>query len=234
MPKTIQFDITQRIDTVTTANVFACGDDTSWKARDRIFFIAHYDHLGMMGKETMFPGASDNASGVAMLLELAKYFKEILPNVLLLLQHSAVKNSVCLEQKNSLESFVLWCSYYYIDGKVVTMIDPKDAPRLVINLDIVGGGDEGICVVNGKQCSEEYELLKKINAEKNLVPTVKMRGKACNSDHCPYVEKDIPAIYIYTMGGTTHYHDIYGTPESLPLTEFDDLFRLLVEFVEKL
>src|SRR5690606_32172058 len=30
-----------------------------------IVFTAHYDHLGTMGAETYFPGANDNASGVA-------------------------------------------------------------------------------------------------------------------------------------------------------------------------
>ena len=38
-----------------------------------IVLTAHYDHLGMMGK-TMFPGANDNASGVAMMLDMADYF----------------------------------------------------------------------------------------------------------------------------------------------------------------
>jgi hypothetical protein len=35
---------------------------------------AHYDHLGMMGRKTYFPGANDNASGVALLLELAAHY----------------------------------------------------------------------------------------------------------------------------------------------------------------
>ncbi|HEX8506500.1 MAG TPA: M28 family peptidase, partial [Hymenobacter sp.] len=35
---------------------------------------AHYDHLGMMGSNTYFPGANDNASGVALLLELAAHY----------------------------------------------------------------------------------------------------------------------------------------------------------------
>src|SRR5687768_2138763 len=39
-----------------------------------LVFTAHYDHLGMMGKETMFTGANDNASGVSMLLNLIKHF----------------------------------------------------------------------------------------------------------------------------------------------------------------
>ncbi len=37
-------------------------------------FTAHYDHLGQMGSETFFPGANDNASGTAMLLDLARSF----------------------------------------------------------------------------------------------------------------------------------------------------------------
>ena len=40
--------------------------------------MAHYDHFGMMG-QAIFPGANDNASGVAMLLSLAKHFKTITP-----------------------------------------------------------------------------------------------------------------------------------------------------------
>ena len=35
---------------------------------------AHYDHLGMMGPHVYFPGANDNASGVALLLELAAHY----------------------------------------------------------------------------------------------------------------------------------------------------------------
>ena len=37
-----------------------------------IMLTAHYDHLGMMGSKTYFPGANDNASGVSMLLNLIK------------------------------------------------------------------------------------------------------------------------------------------------------------------
>jgi hypothetical protein len=41
-----------------------------------IIVSAHYDHLGRMGKNTYFPGANDNASGVAMLLSLAKEIQQ--------------------------------------------------------------------------------------------------------------------------------------------------------------
>ncbi|WP_423187820.1 M20/M25/M40 family metallo-hydrolase [Alishewanella sp. d11] len=40
-----------------------------------LILTAHYDHLGMHG-DTIFYGADDNASGVAAMLELARYFKQ--------------------------------------------------------------------------------------------------------------------------------------------------------------
>lgn len=47
-----------------------------------IVFVAHYDHLGHLGKDIYYPGANDNASGTAMLLSLAEYYskKENTPN----------------------------------------------------------------------------------------------------------------------------------------------------------
>lgn len=39
-----------------------------------VVVTAHYDHLGRMGRRTYFPGANDNASGTALLLELAAHY----------------------------------------------------------------------------------------------------------------------------------------------------------------
>ena len=63
------------IDKHDSQNVFArikgtSGSDSCW------MFIAHYDHLGMMGKENVCLGANDNASGTAALLTLAQYYSQ--------------------------------------------------------------------------------------------------------------------------------------------------------------
>jgi aminopeptidase YwaD len=34
------------------------------------------------------------------------------------------------------------------------------------------------------------------------------------------------------MGGISAYHDVLDLPETLPLTEYDDLIKLLTDFVE--
>jgi len=42
------------------------------KPRRRIVFTAHYDHLGRMGQNTFYPGANDNASGVTLMIAIAR------------------------------------------------------------------------------------------------------------------------------------------------------------------
>ncbi len=57
----------------TTANVIGYIPGTH--IPDQYYLItAHYDHMGSMGPDHYFPGANDNASGVAMTLALAALF----------------------------------------------------------------------------------------------------------------------------------------------------------------
>ncbi|PHQ56101.1 MAG: hypothetical protein COA30_05165, partial [Sulfurimonas sp.] len=50
---------------------------------------------------------------------------------------------------------------------------------------------------------------------------------AANSDHYWFSQRQIPAVFIYTMGGITAYHDVFDKAETLPLTEFNDYSELL-------
>jgi hypothetical protein len=45
------------------------------------------------------------------------------------------------------------------------------------------------------------------------------------------VKRNVPAVFIYTLGGVAHYHDVRDKAETLPLTEFADLHALLREFI---
>lgn len=185
-----------------------------------IVFTAHYDHLGKMGNDVIFRGANDNASGVAMLLNLAKHFAtpEFQPN------YSTAFIAFAGEEPG------LEGSLHYVKNPIFPLNDIK----FLINLDILGTGDDGITVVNGAVHETEFEALKGINDEKGYLTQVKKRGKAAISDHYPFSEAGVPCFYIYTMGGIQAYHDVYDVPETLPLTEFEDLFRLLTDFVGRL
>ncbi|MFM1876534.1 MAG: hypothetical protein RL266_2271 [Bacteroidota bacterium] len=182
-----------------------------------IVLTAHYDHLGKMGSDVVFRGANDNASGVAMLLNLAKHFAvpENQPRV-------SIAFIAFAGEELGLEG-----SFHYVQNPVFPLKDIE----FLVNLDILGTGDEGITVVNGSVHSKEFETLTELNDQKAYLTQVKKRGKAAISDHYPFSEVGVPCFYMYTMGGIQAYHDVYDLPETLPLTEFEDIFSLITDFI---
>ena len=214
--KSVSFDVTQKLETVTTNNI--CYYIDNEKTDKSIFFTAHYDHLGQFGPVT-YNGANDNASGVALMLTLAEYFQKHKDEIPINLYFIAFTG----EELGMLGSKAFVNDHLYMNC---------DGCDFVINLDLVGTGDDGICVVNGKVFDKEMSLIQKINDENNYFKHIQVRGEACNSDHCPFYMKNIPSIYIYTKGGTQAYHDINDNADQLPLTKFNELFNLLVKFVE--
>jgi hypothetical protein len=104
----------------------------------------------------------------------------------------------------------------------------------MINLDLVGTGDEGMTVVNAVDLPDQFNLLTKINEQKGYMPKINKRTNAPNSDHYFFATKGVKAIFIYTLGGIKAYHDIYDRAETLPLTKFKELFGLLTDFIEEL
>ncbi|GAB5409005.1 MAG: hypothetical protein BalsKO_13700 [Balneolaceae bacterium] len=182
-----------------------------------IVIMAHYDHFGKMGN-ALFPGANDNASGTAMILSLAKHFSENKP------RYTTIFIAFGGEELGLLGS------KFFVENPLFDLSKVK----FLMNFDLAGTGDDGIQVVNGSVYRDQFDRLTSINDEQNLLPQVKIRGKACNSDHCFFDEAGVPGFYIYTLGGTRAYHDVYDRFETLPFTEFEDYFRLMVEFIYEL
>lgn len=183
-----------------------------------IVFTAHYDHLGQMGKDTYFPGANDNASGVAMMLDLAEHYSENKPDY-----------SVAFIALTG-EELGLKGSLYYVKHPLF----PLSNIRFLINLDLEGTGDDGVKVVNGTIFQDEFDLLTKINDENKYVTTVSKRGEAAISDHYPFYALGVKSFYIYTLGGITEYHNIYDRAETLPLTKYNEVFKLITDFIKEL
>jgi hypothetical protein len=199
------------------ANICGLVKGTS-KPDSIIFITAHYDHLGGLGKDTYFPGANDNASGVSLLLNLAKYY-------------------ATNPQRYSI-GFILFAgeeagligSKYFTENPLV----PLKEIRFLINTDLAGTGEDGITVVNATEFPKEFEMMQAINKEYHFLTAVNARGKAANSDHYFFTEKGVPAFFFYTLGGIKAYHDVFDKAETLPLNEHEDLFKLVVKFNEKL
>ena len=188
------------------------------KCTKTILFTAHYDHLGHMGSNTYFPGANDNASGTAMLFTMAKYFKENPSDYNVMFIAFAGEEAGLLGSK------------YFVENPILKLKKIK----FLVNLDIMGSGEDGITAVNATVFEKEFELLQRINEEKKLLTKVKRRGPSANSDHYWFTENGVPAFFIYTMGPNKHYHDIFDTYEELSFREYDDITDLLITFVRRL
>lgn len=186
----------------------------SKKSKKYLVFTAHYDHLGRMGQETYFPGANDNASGTAMLLALARHF----------VQNPHKYNCVFIAFAGE-EAGLIGSGHYVNESPI-----PLKKIKFLVNLDIMGSGEEGITVVNASLFKKEFEKLKSLNDAGKYLSHVKSRGPAANSDHHWFTEKGVPSFYIYTMGTNKHYHDVFDTYEELSFAAFESILSLLIEF----
>jgi aminopeptidase YwaD len=215
--KTIHFDVDTKIEPKHIARNVIGMIEGSEKTDSFIVISAHYDHLGTLGKRTYFPGANDNASGVSMLLELAHHYSMHKPKYSMLFIAFAGE-----------ESGLIGSSYYV--GKPTIELA---SIHFLINLDLLGTGDAGIMVVNGSVFKKEFNQLLVINEERKLVPIIKMRGEAANSDHYPFYKRNVPCFFIYTLGGITAYHDVKDIAKTLPLTKYSEVFELIVLFTDQ-
>lgn len=218
IPENFKINIDNKvISNFKAANV--CGFVKGTAQPDSFIFItAHYDHLGGLGKDTYFPGANDNASGVSLLLNLAHYYT-------LHPQRYSI-GFICFAG----EEAGLIGSKYFTENPLV----PLKKIRFLINTDLAGTGEEGITVVNATEFPKEFAWMQEINKEYNLLAAVNARGKAANSDHYFFTEKGVPAFFFYTLGGIKAYHDVFDKAATLPLNKHENLFKLVVKFNERL
>jgi aminopeptidase YwaD len=213
-PREIRVKICNKLKSdFTSANI---GCYINGRSDSMLVFSAHYDHLGGIG-DIWFPGANDNASGVSALLDLIRYYAVNPPEYKMVFLFFAGEEAGLVGSK------------FFVGSGAIDLSKIK----FLINLDLLGTGDDGIMVVNGSVFEKEFALLKGINKEKELVKEIRKRGKAANSDHYWFTEEGVPSFFIYTMGGIKAYHDVNDIARTLPLTDYVDVVKLIAEFAER-
>ncbi len=185
-----------------------------------ICFTAHYDHLGAMGNECYFPGGNDNASGSAMLMNLAKD----------LVKQGGKNHYGYVFMWFAAEEAGLLGSKYFTENPYL----PLSSIKSLINFDMIGSGEEGITVVNGEKYPQIYQSLFDLNQKHLLLKEVKKRGVSANSDHHYFSEQGVPAIFIYTMGNYKEYHNIYDQGDKVPFTAYPEFYRLIMLYINSL
>lgn len=186
-----------------------------------IVFTAHYEHLGMHG-DTIFFGAHDNASGTAAVLDLAR---------LLSTSHYPLntKYTYVFLFFGGEESGLIGSSYF-VDVPLIKL----NKVKLLMNIDLFCGGDEGLMVVNANapETKSYVDLLERLNNERHYAAKIGRRDNAANSDHW-FFSKECPAVFIYTLGGPFGgYHSPEDTCEGCGLGNYNNFMTLLRTFLE--
>ena len=180
----------------------------------------HYDHLGMMGSKALFPGANDNASGVALVMDLARFYAK----------PANQPDFTMVFIAFGAEEAGLLGSRYFVDHPKVPLSDI----RFMINLDLLGTGEKGLMVVNATTCPEEFNKLKSINSAQKYVVDIQSRPPAPISDHAPFYQKGVSSFYLYLMGDYPFYHDTEDKFEKLSFAGYDGTYKLITDFVKEI
>jgi aminopeptidase YwaD len=189
------------------------------KAKQRIIFSAHYDHLGKMGEATFYPGANDNASGVTLMLNIARKLAK---------QKRTSTEYVFMAFAG--EEVGLLGSQHFVKNPWFKL----NSIRFLLNLDIFGGAHLSITAVNGTIYQDEFKLLQDANEEMRATPEIKVRGETANSDHHWFHANGVPCFFLYTAGNNMNYHVPFDEPREVDLKLLDKTADMLLRFVSKL
>lgn len=187
--------------TITGTNVIGYIDN---KADKTVIIGAHYDHLGMGGEGSLYAdgeaihnGADDNASGVAVLLQLAAKLKDTIT------QHNY------LIMAFSGEEMGLLGSNYFSKNPTIDL----SKANYMLNMDMVGRMREdktlsisgtGTAPIWGQVLNSNNPGFKLVLSESGMGP----------SDHTSFYLQDIPVLHFFT-GQHEDYHK--------PSDDFDKL-----------
>ena len=232
--KTISIEIPTKLQATTdvvqtksiTQNVVALleGNDPVLK-NEYIVIGAHYDHLGMggPGSNSRMPeridvhnGADDNASGVAAVIELAKYLSN---------SNTKLKRSIIFTAFAAEEMGLLGSKYFTTNCPV----NLKQI-KAMLNFDMIGRLDSTnkTLGIGGTGTALEFDsLLKKCQNKEALNLSLVPDGSG-PSDHAAFYSENISVLY-FLAGTNSDYH-----------TPFDDVEKIningekrIIEYVAK-
>ena len=204
----------------TAPNVVGILPGNDPKLKDEALVIGgHLDHLGVGIDGWIYPGADDNATSAAVILETAR--------ALAAARYKPARTIVFGAWAG--EELGLQGSRYYTEHPVI----PLEKTALYMNIDMVGTGDSDLLVGGMIEFAELYEIVKRsLDAEtrKKLRPRLNYRG----SDHTSFWGKNVPAVSLRTGEILTEKlddeHPEYHYPGDRPELIDPELLRLACQY----
>lgn len=176
-----------------------------------LILTAHFDHLGVDSLGTIYPGALDNSSGTAFLLELARNFSSL----------KTPKRDIIFVALNGEECGLRGSQAF------AEIYKEKLAGAEIINFDMIGASDCPITFMNGANTefvsSELLDSLSYICATKDLPYNTTYNN--C-SDHASFVDEGFNSLTI-THNDISKIHTPYDTAANISTSSIDEVYTLV-------
>jgi hypothetical protein len=217
----------------TTHNIIAVLPGKDKRLKDEYIVVgSHYDHLGWGGEGSgsrrpdtvaVHPGADDNASGDAVVLQLAEHFKKVRSPRSIIFAFFGAEEQGLVGSK----FFLDWMKQ---DDKQRINL-PKDKKSIVamVNLDMVGRMRDHAMSVSGTGTSSGFKAMVEDAAQQASLHVTCIPDGYGPSDHASFVAAEIPVLFL-TTGGHMEYH----TPADKPFTLNYDGMQQTLDFTKDL
>lgn len=174
-------------------------------AKEYVVIGAHYDHLGMGGEGSgsrvpdttgVHHGADDNASGVASLIELARYYSQ---------EGNQPKRSLIFTAFGAEEMGIIGSRYFTEHTPV-----PLSSIKAMVNMDMVGrlNSDDESITISGTGTSNVTDSILNVLEKQVSFKIKRVPDGYGPSDHASFYTAGIPVVFI-----STGAHSDYHTPD---------------------
>jgi len=207
--------------TITGTNVIGFMDNN---AETTIVIGAHYDHLGMGGEGSLYRGetkaihngADDNASGVAVMLNLVKE-----------LQNKNTHNNYLFISFSG-EELGLLGSNYFVKNPTINL----ENINYMINMDMVGRlNEEKVLAVFGVGTSPIFSQT--LFSNKTDFSITEKESGVGPSDHTSFYLMDLPVLHFFT-GQHEDYHKPGDDIEKLNFEGMEDITQYILAVITDL
>jgi hypothetical protein len=232
--KRLKITETSKTEEVILHNVAAWieGSDPLLK-KDFIIYSGHADHIGGEGDQVN-PGADDDASGCAAILEIAQAFQS--------LEKKPLRSLLFLWVTG--EEIGLFGSQSYVNNPLI----PLENTVADLNIDMIGRekgvadttdenpmtGKTGVFVITCNQSKELVAIADEIDKESPIEMDYSLSGRShplqlfSRSDHYNFVKKDIPVLF-FTTGLHTDYHKPSDTADKIDYEKVELISKAVYE-----
>jgi len=183
-----------------------------------VILSAHYDHLGVR-KNTVYPGADDNASGVALMLEIARQ----------LATRKTPPDRTIAFVGFDLEERLLWGSRWFTAHPPW----PLERVKLFITADMVGRSLGNLPLptvfcLGSEHAPQLRTVLDRVGSPDGLeVARLGADLIGTRSDYGPFRDRKVPFLF-FSTGEHPDYHTPRDTPEKVDYTKLARISNLVL------